>query len=134
MDRLLKQLEQLKRLPGLKTPPGPAAHSLAARALAICWRHDVRPLKVIPSPGGGIVLPFWNGSMYGDLEIANSGRISLVFSIVSPSSDTVMLERVHVRTVDEAVMEAADRCGPDCVFNSSVIVGKKKLDTCGLSR
>jgi len=134
MDRLLKQLEQLKRLPDLDTPPSTKAHSIAARALAICWRHDVRPMKLMPSPQGGIVMPFWNGGMYGDLEIMNSGRISLVFSTVSPDSDTVMLERVPARTIDEAIKAAASRYLPNRDANPSVIVGEKKLDTCGVSR
>lgn len=126
MDRLLKQLEQLKRLPDLKTPPSAQAHFIAARALAICWRYDVRPMKFILSPTGGIVLSFWNGSVYGDLEILNSGMISLIFSTLSSAGTTIVMERVPARTVDEAIREAAGRCLPDVVLKPSVIVGEKK--------
>jgi len=126
MDSLLKQLEQLKRL---DNPPSTQACSLAARALAVCWRYDLHPMKLLPSPTQGVMLLFWDGSVYGDLEITKSGMISIVFSTMLSQNNTI-LERSPANTVDKALYAAACRFG---TLKSLSIVDEKKLDTDGFS-
>lgn len=122
MEHLLKSLSTLgsgERKPSVRS------RDLAARALSFCWRHDVFPRVIRPSASGGVFFSFWNGETYGDLEIADNGKVSLMFS-TADDVGSVFLESATAPTVDLAVPLVQQRLASSGPFSHK---SKKNLDT-----
>ena len=47
--------------------------------IADCWRRDLEIFDMNLS-GNGVWFSFWNGEIYGDLELEENGNIKIAFS------------------------------------------------------
>lgn len=116
MERLLNRLAGLES--SARGPaPSPLARRLAARALAVCWRHDAVPVHLGAAADGGVFLSFWDRECYGDLEIRKNGDISLVFN-TTPGEGAAFLETCAAGSVDEAVPAVLERLGREKILDS----------------
>lgn len=64
--------------------PNPTALAHARRALAVCVSLSLRPDRIAPAAEGGVMLSFYVGKRYGDLELFNTGEI---LAVTSPGPD-----------------------------------------------
>jgi hypothetical protein len=93
----------LSKLAEIRCKSSEAVLRAAACVVADCWRRDMEAevLDLLPIRGGIWVL-FWNGSAYADLELKNSGKISLMFS-KEQDGGAVLLSSANPKTPRQAV-------------------------------